>query len=57
MKTHSNRTGFFLYPSMLGALQSQGKSYCSRNGSKHETFATLRAFRLRVIVCRFFHSG
>jgi hypothetical protein len=49
--------GHFLYPSMLGALQSQRKPHCSRNGSKHETRAALRAYRLLVMACRFGHWG
>jgi hypothetical protein len=57
VKAHSYRTGHFLYPSVFGALQPQGKPDGSWNGSKDETRAALRAFRLPVIVCRFSHSG
>jgi hypothetical protein len=57
VKTHSNRTGDFLYPSVLGALQPQGKPYRSRNGSKQQRCAAPRTLRLTVTVYGCVHSG
>ena len=57
VKAHSNRTGGFLYPAMLGALQPQRKPQGSGNGSKHEQRAALRTLRLPVMGYCFLHSS